>query len=104
DRFLAEIKPALQTYANASTHSITTAIENAKKARIENDVGDFLAKRFTRRMSGMLQQTHMLEEGRPIETLWDAATAVTAYAKTIDWQDQRGDMERKGGELIALAK
>ncbi len=104
DRFLQEIKPALQTYANASTHSITSAIENARKARIETDVTEFLAKRFTKRMAGVLQQTHLFEEGRPIETLWDASTAVTAYAKTIEWQDQRVEMERKGGELIALAQ
>lgn len=104
DRFLQEIKPALQTYANASTLSITTAIENAKKARIKDDVDDFLSKRFTKRMAGVLQQTHMLEENRPIETLWDASTAVTAYARSIEYQDQRVEWERKGGELIQLAQ
>jgi hypothetical protein len=37
------------------------------------------------------------------ESLWDATTAVTAYAKTIPHQDERVTMEREGGKILDLA-
>jgi len=30
-------------------------------------------------------------------------TAATAYARTIEWQDARVEMERQAGEVMALA-
>lgn len=102
DKWLEEMAPALTAYANSSTHSVVTAIEQAKAARLDT-VDDFLAKRFGKRMVMPLQDIHKLEEARPIETLWDAATAVTAYARSIKWQDQRVDLERQAGDLIDLA-
>lgn len=102
-RFLEEIAPALQSYANASAKSITDGIEKARKAHID-DVEEFLAKRFSKRMADQLMKTHELEEGRPIENLWDAATAITAQARGITWQDDRVALERKAGELLSLAK
>ncbi len=101
-RFLEEIKPALLSYSNASTTSIVEGIQKAKRARID-DVGDFLANRFSKRMSEVLQTTHELEEGRPVESLWDAATAVTAYARSIPYQDERVKLEREGGKIMQLA-
>jgi len=44
-----------------------------------------------------------LEEDRIIETVWDATTAATAYARGITWQDARVDIERKAGELLKEA-
>lgn len=102
ERWAEELAPALTSYANSSTHSVVQAIENAKAARLEK-VDEFLAKRFSRRLAGVFQDVHKLEEGRPIETLWDAATAATAYARTVTWQDQRVEIERQAGELIDLA-
>jgi hypothetical protein len=45
----------------------------------------------------------MLEEGRPIETLWDATTGATAYAKSIPWQSERVDFESLAGDILELA-
>jgi hypothetical protein len=101
-RWLDEVQPALQAMHTSGTHNIVLAIENARKARID-DVEDFLAKRFGKRMPAMLQDVSMEEEGHPVETLWDAATAVTAYAKRIKWQDDRVALETKAGELLDLA-
>lgn len=106
DRFMDEIRPALEAYANSSAKSITDAIENARRARIDGSDGqleEFLSKRFGKRMAPVLAATHIAEEGRPIETLWDAATAVTAYARNIGYQDERVALERKAGELLDLA-
>lgn len=102
DRWAEELAPALTAYANSSTHSVVKAIADAKAARIDN-VDDFLAKRFSRRMVATLQNIHTAEEGRPIETLWDAATAATAHARSITWQDNRVELERQAGDLLDLA-
>ena len=103
DKFIEEITPALEMYAKSSTKSITAAIDAARGAKIEEDVTEFLAKRFGKRTVQSIEATHLLEEGRPIETLWDATTAVTAFARGIEHQDRRVDMERQAGELLSLA-
>lgn len=103
DRFIEEALPALQSYSDASAVNIIDAVSKAQKARIDN-VEDFLASRFTKRLAAEMQTVHEAEEGRPIETLWDATTAVTARAKYLPWQDERVAMEREGGKIMELAQ
>lgn len=103
DRWLAEMQPALLEYANKGTAKLSDAIERARHAKIEEDLNTFLGSRFGARKVPALVAVHELEEGRPIETLWDAATAVTAYAKTVPWQDDRVELERAAGDLLDLA-
>lgn len=103
DRFLSEIAPALATYATSSTASISEAVAAAQAAKIDTDVSEFLAKRFGKGVAASMQTAHLLEEGRPIETLFDAVTGATAVARSIAWQDERVDLERKAGELMAMA-
>jgi hypothetical protein len=102
DKFLEEMAPALARYAQSSTGRITQALEDARKARID-DVGDFLAKRFGKRLAENIQTAHVADEGRPIETIWDAATGITAHARSIQWQDERVALERQAGEVLDLA-
>ena len=45
----------------------------------------------------------MADAQRPIETLWDATVAVTAYARGIQHQDERVRFEREGGKILSLA-
>lgn len=106
DRFLEETRPALEAYARGSANSVVQAVENAKKARLSGEDGqldEFLKSRFTNRLVGVIKSTFEAEEGRPIENMWDVATGVTAYAKTITWQDQRVDLERKAGAILQAA-
>lgn len=102
ERWLDEVGPALTAYANSSTSNIVTAVESARKARIDN-VDEFLATRFGTRMVEQLKAIHLAEEQRPIETLWDATTAVTAYARPIPFQADRVAFERQAGEIMTLA-
>jgi hypothetical protein len=102
DRFLAEVQPALISYANSSTTSIVEGIAKAKAARLD-DVDEWLAKRFGKRTVAGLQAVHNLEEGRPIETLWDVSTALTAKARSVPYQDERVAMERQAGDVLDLA-
>ena len=105
-KYIEQIAPALEAYAQSSTASVTKAIAAAQAARISHDsdeVDTFLRKRFSRQVSKVIQDTHKLEEGRPIETLWDAVTGITAYARTIQNQDSRVDVEREAGSIMKLA-
>jgi len=102
DRFIEEVAPALERYADSSTASSTKAIEDARAARLD-DVSAFLNSRWSRKMSAELMATHELEEGRPIETLWDVTTAATAVARSIVNQDARVALEREAGAIMSMA-
>ena len=102
DRWLEEIVPAIKAYGNASEAPIVRAIEAAQAKKID-DVQAFLASRFTKGQATAMAAVHLAEEGRPIESLWDASTAVTAYARELPHQDARVDLERKAGLILDMA-
>ena len=102
DRWLEEISPVLMEYSEASAAPIEATIKEAQQKRVDDDLAKFLGNRFTKSEKVAIENAHLREEGRPIETVWDAVTGVTAHAKTIPHQDARVDMERKGGNLLDL--
>lgn len=102
EKFINEVAPALEHYAQSSTTDIVDAVVKAQKSKIDK-VDEFLASRFTKGQVTAIKAAHEDDEGRPIETLWDAATGITAYARSIDWQDDRVKMEREGGKILDLA-
>lgn len=102
DRWLEEITPVLMEYGNASAAPIEQTIREAQQKRVDDDLQKFLSSRFTKPEVAGIMAAHEREECRPIETLWDATTAVTAYAKTFEYQDARVDLERRGGALLDL--
>lgn len=102
DRWLEEVQPVLQAYAKSSALPIEETIRNAQAKKFDDDLEAFLLNRFTKSEAAAIVAAHEREEGRPIETIWDATTAVTAYAKTIRNQDDRVAMERKGGAILDL--
>lgn len=104
DRFIEEVTPAIESYAQKSSASIVEAIAAAKAKRLDRDkVEDFLIKRFSRTQAAAIAKVHMDEENRPIESLWDVTTAATAYARGIKYQDARVDIEREAGKIMAMA-
>lgn len=107
EKFVEQIAPALNAMRDAPTLHIRQAIENARANPIaskQEEINEWLAKRFSARFASAFQAAHLEDEGRPIETLYDAANGVTAYARGINYQDQRVAWERKAGELIELAQ
>ncbi len=100
DRFFREIAPALETYAQSADGKIIEAIADAQKAKLGDDMENFLAKRFGKGLVRSMMTAHELEEGRPIETRWDVVTAATAVARSIPHQDTRVALERSAGELL----
>jgi hypothetical protein len=67
-------------------------------------VDEFLAQRFGKRTVESIKAVHMVEEQRPIESLWDASVAVTALARGIKFQDERVELEKQAGQVLNLAK
>ena len=103
DRWLEEVTPILQAYSESSAAPIEETIKIAQQKRVDDDLEAFLKNRFSAAETTAIVAAHEREEGRPIETVWDATTAVTAYAKTIRNQDDRVAMERRGGAILDLA-
>ena len=102
-RWLDEVAPAIQAYAQSSIGPMQATIEAAQRKKVD-DLDAFLkARRFTGSQIGGIRAAHAADEGRPMETLWDVATGVTAYARGIVHQDDRVEIERRGGEILALA-
>ena len=106
ERFAEQIAPALERYSHEATAGIVKSIEAAREARIgdKDAVTKFLAERFTRSQATAIAAAHMTDEGRPIETLWDVATAATAYARGIEYQDDRFALERAAGKVLDMVK
>lgn len=103
DRWLDQIQPVLVEYANSSAKPVEDAIKAARAKKVADKLDDFLATRFGRNRVAEIKRTHEAEEGRPIETVWDVTTAVTAMARSITHQDARVDLERQAGALLDLA-
>lgn len=106
DRWIEEVVPAIQDYANSGTTNIVEALQKAQAAKIGSPekVDEFLRSRFTKSQATAIKAAHLADEQRPIETLWDVATGATAYARSIGFQDERVAIEREAGKVIDMAR
>lgn len=102
DKWMDRVTPIIEAYAESSAEPTQRAIAAAQEKRID-DLDKFLNNRFTKKVAVEIKAAHQADEGRPIETLWDAATAVTAYARDIPYQDARVEIEREAGKILDLA-
>ena len=102
-RWLEEVAPAIHNYAQSSIGPMQATIAAAQQKKVENLDAFLKARKFTGGQVAGIRAAHAADEGRPMETLWDVATGVTAYARGIAWQDDRVEIERRGGEILALA-
>jgi hypothetical protein len=102
DRFIEQVQPALLNYAQSSAATVESSLRQAQTAKLDK-AGEFLAKRFGPMVAKKIEAAHIAEEQRPIETLWDAATAVTAYAKAVPWQADRVELESQAGLILDMA-
>jgi hypothetical protein len=103
ERFIHEIAPALEAFADSSAKGINETLLQAQRMKLEKDVDVFLKNRFTSSQITGIQAAHMADEQRPIETLWDVVTGATAYARGLNHQDTRVAVEREAGKLLQLA-
>jgi hypothetical protein len=84
-----------------------TGLEAARRAKIARD--DAERTRFLSNYGfGTKEVTQIMgkcidEEGRPIETVFDAVQAITAWARGIGNADRRVEVERTATRVMALA-
>lgn len=102
DRWLGEITPVLSEYANSAAKGVQETIKAAQDKKLGDELDKFMSSRFTARLGTMAKAAHEREEGRPIETVWDVVTGLTAHAKTIANNDDRVKVEREAGKLLDL--
>lgn len=104
DRWLEEVAPTIEAYSNASDTGIITRLEAAQAAKVES-VDDFLKnrRRFTRTQVTNVKAAFVTDEQRPMESIFDVVTGVTAYARSITHQDERVRLEREAGKMLDLA-
>jgi hypothetical protein len=102
DRWIEEVAPALEAYAASSTAGVTQALMAAQAKKVA-DLDAFLKSRFSSAQMNGIKAAHMADEDRPIESLWDVSTGITAYARGIAYQDERVKLEREAGKVLQLA-
>lgn len=106
-RFMEEASPALLKYSEASTQGIVQGITAAKSALVatnEDERVEWLAKQgFAKGMVTKIIETVEREEGHTARSVWDMVQGITAVARTIPHQDERLELERKAGKLLAKA-
>lgn len=101
DRFISEVRPAVEAYAAASAAPLLEQITAARKADLDEEaVTKWLRDRLTRTQTEAVKAVHLVEEGRPIESRWDIATAVSAYARGVEYADERVKLERVAGDIF----
>lgn len=95
------------TFANSSPLPFVDGIRAAREkvvARSEDDRTEFLRNRgFSRPETGLIIDAVLVEEGRPLESVFDFVQGITAIARDKPHQDARLDMEAKAKRLLDQA-
>ena len=102
DKYLEQAAPAILAMSNASSVGMVDMLKSAQAKKVEN-VDEFLNARFSRSQTSAIKAAHMADEQRPIESLWDVSTGITAYARNIQHTDDRVKLEREAGKVLKLA-
>jgi hypothetical protein len=100
-----QMLPALDTFVRQSRDQLPrlqSMVEAAQQKKVD-DVDAFLKNRFSGSQANGIKAVHLLEEGRPMESLWDLSVGVTAYARSVPYQNDRIEIERKGGAILSMA-
>lgn len=104
DRFLQEVYPALETYANADTKRLIAGVQDAKEAivaRSDEKRSEFLMNRgFSKADTQKIIDRVIVEEDKKPESVWDFVQGITAVARDQKHQDARIELERKAGRLL----
>ena len=103
ERWLEEVTPVLDEYCQGECKAGRPGDRAAREKRLGDELDAFLANRFGKRMVAAIKAIHEIEEGRPIETLWDVTVAATAHARSIPNTDKRIEIERAAGDVLKLA-
>ena len=103
DKFVEQLLPVLDNYQHSSAKPVEDTLRAAQAAQLDTSVADFLSKRrYSTSSIVKVETAFQAEEQRPMETLWDVVTGITAAAKAVPYQDERVAMERDAGKILDL--
>lgn len=102
DRWLEEISPVLLEYSNSAASSVEQALAAAQLRKLDN-VAEFLTNRYSKAKASQYMAAFERDEGRPMESLWDVTTGMTAYARGLVNTDARVEIEREAGKVLSMA-
>jgi hypothetical protein len=104
NRFMTEAAPALEGFTETSPAKLIAGVKAAKAAVVaetDEERVEFLMKfGFGQKKAAELIGIGLAEEGHPPSNVWDFAQAVTAYARTMDFQEARIEVERRAGLIL----
>lgn len=110
DRWLEEIAPAIENYGKVKASKFEDRLLLAQQTTIPGDeLDEQLIKglkktlpQVTQKLVTGIHEAFKAEEQRPMETVWDMVTGITAYAKSIPHTSDRIPIERAGGKFLEL--
>lgn len=105
-RFLSEVVPALQEIARSNVTLEQARIVAAQAAKIADIDKFFTNRKFTRSQVSGIKAAYKTDESQELLddcSVWDAVVAATAYARGLQYQDARIDIEREAGRMLLAA-
>jgi hypothetical protein len=104
DKFVQMAAPALQSFTEGSEKKLIDGVKAAKSAKVSvtnEERIEFLAKfGFSEKQAKTLIDRSIAEEGKPQESLWDHAQAISAQARLEPLQEKRLAMEQVAGKML----
>jgi hypothetical protein len=106
-RFLSEVIPALREISKSNVTLKEAQIVAAQQAKVD-DMDKFLkARKFSGAQVKSIKAAYKNDEGIELglnsSSIWDAVVATTAYARGLQYQDARIDIERVAGKMLMSA-
>jgi len=111
-RFFREVVPAMREMARSTATLSESLIVAAQNERIDNLEKFLTSRKFTRSQVSGIKAAYKSDEGVSLPTdsegvtsasIWDAVVAATAYARSLQYQDERVTIEREAGRILQLA-
>lgn len=102
DKFVTELAPFLLEFTNAAASKEQELITLAQSTKVEKMPELFQRFDIGPRTFKDINNVHISEEARPMETLWDAQVGITAFAKANPFNNERVKLEAIGGKILDL--
>jgi hypothetical protein len=102
-RFLSEVVPVLQEIARSNVTLEQARIVAAQNAKISDVDAFFKNRKFSRSQVSSIKAAYKTDESSDLVddcSVWDAVVAATAYARGLQYQDARIDVEREAGRML----
>lgn len=97
----------MYAFTQQSSTKLVEAVNAARSVTVASDKAEaiefFTKLDFSRKVTEQILDQFLLEEGKPVQSAWDAVNAITARARSIPHTDDRLEVERKAGRLLARA-